>query len=236
MRACSANRVACTGTGNVRVASMLAGSLLRKVRVVVTMARPASMTTSNRVATSGIGVAAADLRAMKAWSGSIVVCGAVNVIARLLLEEIGQQILDAFNQRAALGTAADEIWIDDERDAWRHTEWCTLLCLQQQLDRRGRKAQVAQPHVPADGRDVIVAVVRVGPAAAWRGHETFRDQVADLPLRDGGQPDQLANIHGRTFRQIICQKDEAPSRPFDILFVESMTGREGLRSAAEHLE
>jgi hypothetical protein len=35
-------------------------------------------------------------------------------MARLLLQEIGQQVLDVFNQRAALGTAADEVWIDDE--------------------------------------------------------------------------------------------------------------------------
>src|SRR5262245_1548860 len=223
MRACSANRVACTGTGNVRVASMLAGSLLRKVRVVVTMARPASMTTSNRVATSGIGVAAADLRAMKAWSGSIVVCGAVNVIARLLLQEVGQQVLDAFNQRAALGTAADEVWIDNERDAWRHDEWGTLLCLQKQLDRRGREAQVAQPHVTADGCDMVVAVVCGCPSTARRGHETFRNQVADLPLRDGGQPDQVANVHRRPFRQIVCQKNEMRSRPFDNLFVKRRT-------------
>jgi hypothetical protein len=79
---------------------------------------------------------------------------------------------------------------------------------------------------------MVVAVVRIGPAAAWRGHETFRDQVADLPLRDGGQPDQVANIHGSAFRQIICQKDEAQSSSFDILFVERMTQRRfGPRSA-----
>src|SRR5215813_7727916 len=222
IRACSANRVAWTGTGNVSVASMLAGSLLRKMRVVVTIARPASMITSKRVATSGMGVDAADLLAMNVCSGSILVCGAVNVIARLLLQEVGQQVLDAFNQRAALGTAADEVWIDDERDAWRHDEWGTLLCLQKQLDRRGREAQVAQPHVTADGRDMVVAVVRIGPSAARRGHETFRDQVADLPLRNGGQPDQVTNIHRRAFRQRTCQKDEAGSRPFDILFVERM--------------
>src|SRR6266850_6419706 len=115
------------------VASMLRGSTLRKVRVVVTIARPASMTTSKRVAASGMGVFDGKAPAMKTWRGSILVCGAVEVIAWLLLQEIGQQILDAFHQRATLGTAADETWIDDKRDARRHDEWGTLLCLQKQL-------------------------------------------------------------------------------------------------------
>src|ERR1700731_3878964 len=53
---------------------------------------------------------------------------------------------------------------------------------------------------------MVVAVVRIGPAAAWRGHKAFRNQVADLPLRNGGQLDQVTDIHGRAFRQKYCRK------------------------------
>src|SRR5258708_17343793 len=121
MRAFRANKVAWIGTGNGIVASMLSGSALRKVRDVVTIARPPSISTSNRVATRGTGrgVPATKPPAMKAWSGSILVCGAVKLMGAFP-RQVRQQGCDFLDQRADIGTAAEQIRVDDERDAVGH--------------------------------------------------------------------------------------------------------------------
>src|ERR1700744_248347 len=150
MRASSANRVACTGSGNVMVASMLSVSALRKVRVMTTIARPASIVTSKRVDTSGQGrgVPATKAPAMKAWSGSIIVCDAIGIC--LFLQQIGEQLGDTLDQRTRARSAAEQVGIDHQRHSRRDHERGALARVEQQLDGGGRKSQFAQPGVTAD--------------------------------------------------------------------------------------
>ena len=145
IRACSANRVAWTGNGNVIVTSMLWDSALRKVRDVVTTAKPPSIRTSNRVATSGTGrgVPATKPPAMKAWSGSILVCGAIKLMGAFP-HQIRQQGCYALDQRADIGAAAEHIRVDNERDAGGDRKRRALTSLEQQLDRERQPRQVGE--------------------------------------------------------------------------------------------
>src|SRR5215831_16016090 len=188
MRACRANRVAWTGTGKVIVASMLWDSALRKVRDVVTTARPPSIRTSNRVATSGTGrrVPATKQPAMKAWSGSILVCGAVKFMAAFP-HQLRQQGCYSLDQRADVGATAEQIRVDHERDAGGHRKRRALAGFEQQLDSCRREAEIAQPGVAPDRRNVLVAVVGVGAPSARRRNEALGNQIADLPLGHSGE-------------------------------------------------
>src|SRR5438132_2398039 len=207
MRAFKANRVAWTGTGNVIVASMLWDSALRKVRDVVTTARQPSIRTSNRVATRGTGrcVPATKPPAMKAWSGSILVCGAIKLMGAFP-HQVRQQGCDSLDQRVDVGTAAEQIRVDDKRDAGGHRKRRALASFEQQLDGCRREAEIAQPGVAPDRLNVLVAIVGVGAASARRRNEVLGNQIADLPLGYSGECRKLANFHGSTFRQKYCRK------------------------------
>src|SRR5579883_672063 len=126
MRASSANRVACTGSGNVMVASMLSASPLRKVRVITTIAKPASIVTSKRVDTrgQGLGVPATKAPAIKAWSGSIIVCDAIGMCS--FLQQIREQLGDTLDQRTWARSAAEQVGIDHQRHSRRDRKWGAL--------------------------------------------------------------------------------------------------------------
>src|SRR5262245_6211085 len=190
------------------VASMLEPSWLRNFLAVATTARPPSMTTSNLVSINGIGrgVPATNAPAMKARSGSILVCGAIKVMTGIL-HKIGEKIDDAFRKRTSVRAAADQFWINHQRDAGRDRERRPFARLEQQPDGRRREAEFAQPAVAPDGRDVVLAIIGVGAAAARRRNETFGDQIADLAFGDARERGELANIHAFSFRQRICRKD-----------------------------
>src|SRR5439155_13729495 len=158
--ASSANSVAWTGTGKVSVASMLSPSSLRNVRRVATSARPPAMATSKRVAISGIGrlVAAMAAPATHAASGSVLVCGDVLVML-CVLQKVGEQVADALDERCDRRSAAEQGRIDDQRDPRRHDEGRAFAGVEQELDGSRRKAQLAQPGVAADRRDILVGIV-----------------------------------------------------------------------------
>src|ERR1700726_1577559 len=122
---------------------MLSGSALRKILVVDTTASPPSMITSKVVATSGTGrgVPATNAPAMKARSGSVLVCDAI-VMARLL-QEIGKQRGDARDERADIGAAAEQVRVDHEREPRSHRKRRALVRFEQQLDRGRREAEIA---------------------------------------------------------------------------------------------
>src|SRR5262245_61498892 len=166
------------------VASMLTASALRNVRRAQTIASPWLMSTSKRVAMSGIGclLPATKPPAMNAWSGSTRVFGAVMRMVVTLLQEFCEKLCNTIDQSAAVRAAAEQVRIDDERDAGRDRKRGALSPFQQQLDRSRRKAEVTQPRIALDGRDVVVAVVCVGATAARRRHEALGDQITHLSL------------------------------------------------------
>src|SRR5262249_22096483 len=152
-------------------------SALRNVRDVVTTAKPPSMSTSNRLATSGTGrgVPATKPPAMKAWSGSILVCGAVKFIGAFP-HQVRQQGCDSLDQRADIAAASEHIRVADERDAGGHRKRRARAGFQQQLNGCRRKAEITQPGVAPDRLNVVVAVVGVGATSARRWNEAFGNQ------------------------------------------------------------
>src|SRR5262245_48129051 len=105
MRASSANRTACTGTGKVIIASMLCSSSFRNWRFMVTLARPPAISTSKLVNFSGTGrrVSPANAPVGYAANGSIEVCGAIfgmGWILEKIVEELSDALHDRLDQRA----------------------------------------------------------------------------------------------------------------------------------------
>ena len=122
-------------------------------------------------------------------------------------ELVLEESLDAFEQRSDFHSAAQEIRIDYDGDPRRYRKRDTVSALEQQLDRRGRKAEPTKPRVAADRHNVILAILGVRAAAAWRRHEAFCDQVSNLTLGDARNRRKLANVQGAAlFRQDLCRK------------------------------
>src|SRR5690242_8372977 len=208
---------------------MLSPSSLRKIRWVATSARPPAMATSMRVAISGIRrlVAAIAAPATQAASGSVLVRRIVLVML-CVLQKVGEQMADALDERRDGSTGAEQGWIDHQRNSRRHDEGRTFAGVEQELDGSRRKAQLAQPGVAVDRRDMLVAVIRVRAAAAGRRHEPFCDQVANLAFRQPGECGQLVDVHHaplstsnlskeewrvKLFLQRSCRKPPAISKP-----------------------
>src|SRR3984893_690095 len=143
MRASSPKSTACTGTGNVIVASMLSASSLRKTRFVTTVARPPSISTSNLVETRGMGRCASTVNApaIKAPRGSIVLGVAILGMGGLL-EEVGKKALNAFDDRLDRCARGEKLGINNKRDSWRRGKWGAFTSLKEQFDSCRREAEI----------------------------------------------------------------------------------------------
>jgi hypothetical protein len=146
-----------------------------------------------------------------------------------LLQKVRQETANTVNKRLDRCARGEKLGIDDECQSGCDRERSAFTGLNEQLDGCGRKTEVTQAYVPGDRGDVIFGVVGVGPPAAGRRDEAFRDEIPNLSFRYPGTGSEIPNIHARSFRQNLCRKRSAMSIRFYNYFVENAMGGGGRR-------
>ena len=107
--------------------------------------------------------------------------------------------MDARDQGRHGLAGTEELRIDDEGDPRGYGERCSFVCLEQELDRRGREAEVTKASVAQDGRHMVLAVLGIGASAARRRHEALGDKVADMAPGGAGPRGEVMDIHRQPF-------------------------------------
>src|SRR5215471_16925206 len=98
------------------------------------------------------------------------------------LQKISQYRADLFDQRLDWHSGAESLRGNYQCDPRCHGKRRSFTRLQEELDCGRWEAQLVQPRIALDCRNMLVSVVSVRPPAARCRNEALGDQVSNLPF------------------------------------------------------